>query len=89
MAKQSPKDNPYLFFFGSMVDLDCHLQDIKLVLQRTEEIDFEKHPEASPDLQEEGLISDIFPGIARKSFIVTLVIILENEFREFCELLRP
>ncbi|MBL7153221.1 MAG: hypothetical protein ISS79_05855 [Phycisphaerae bacterium] len=88
MAKRSPKDDPNLFFFGSLVDLDCHLQDIKLVLRKTEEVEFEEHPETSPELQSEGLISDIFPGIARESFIVTLIITLDSEFRRFCELLR-
>ena len=88
MAKLSPKENPNLFFFGSMVDLDCNLQDIKLVLRKTEEIEFEDHPEASEELKEEGLIMDIFPSIARESFIVTLIIILESEFRKFCKLLR-
>lgn len=88
MAKLSPKDNPYLFFFGSMVELDCHIQDLKLVLQKTEEIDFDEHPEITPDLQEEGLIYDIFPGIARESFIVSLLITLENELKWFCDLLR-
>lgn len=43
MTKLKPKDDPYLFFFGSMVDLDCHLQDLKLVLKKTEEIDFDEH----------------------------------------------
>ena len=88
MAKKTPKDDPNLFFFGSMVDLDCHIQDLKLVLKRTEELDFDDHPEATPELQEEGLIADIFPGIARESFIVSLLITLENEFKCFCNLLR-
>ena len=82
MPKISRKDNPHLFFFGYACDLICHIQDLKLVLKKTEEIEFEDHSEY------EGLISDIFPDITRKSFIVSLLIALEVEFKEFCGLLR-
>jgi len=57
MPKRTPKDDPHLFFFGNSVDLDCHIQDLKLVLKKTEEINFEDHPGKS---EYEGLISDIF-----------------------------
>ena len=67
--------SPGLHFFGNLVDLDCHMQDLKLVLRKTEEIEFPEHGEA---IEGETLISDIFPDIPRKSFIVTLLIALDD-----------
>ena len=82
MPKKTPKDDPNLFFFGHSCDLVCHIQDLKLVLKTTEKMEFEEHSEY------EGLISDIFPDITRKSFIISLLITLENEFKAFCGLLK-
>jgi hypothetical protein len=42
-------------FFGNLVDLDCEMQDLKLILQKTEEM-FPDH-----DSESESLIMDIFP----------------------------
>jgi hypothetical protein len=77
--------SPGLHFFGNLVDLDCHMQDLKLVLRKTEEIEFPEHEEA---IEGEALISDIFPDITRKSFIVTLLIALDDQFKTYCEILR-
>ena len=77
--------SPGLQLFGSLVDLDCHIQDLKLVLQKTEEIDFPDHEEVQ---EGESLIADIFPDITRKSFIVTLLIALDDQFRIYCEILK-
>jgi len=85
---KSKKDDPNLFFFGNMVDIDCHLQDLKLVLKKTEEIDFDESEDRDQPLDASGLILDIFPDTVRKSFIVTLMILFEDEMRGFCELLR-
>lgn len=74
-----------LDFFGNLVDFDCHIRDLKLVLQRTEEIEFPEHNGVNED---EVLISNIFPDIIRKSFIVTLLIALDDQFKTFCEILR-
>jgi hypothetical protein len=85
MPKRFPKDDPHLFFYLHAGDLYCHIQDLKLVLKKTEEIEFEDHPD---ELEYEGLISDIFPDIVRKSFVVLLIIALETEFKSFCGLLK-
>ncbi len=71
--------------FGNLVDIDIHMQDLKLVLQKTEEIEFPDHV-----LENKGgsLIPDIFPDITRKSFIVSLLIALDDQFKTFCEILR-
>ena len=69
---------PGLQFFGSLVDLDCHIQDLKLVLKKTEEISFSEHHES------ESLISDIYPDITRKSFIVSLLISLDAQMSGYC-----
>ncbi len=67
-------------FFGNLMDINIHMQDLKLVLQKTEEIKFPNH-----ELEDEGgsLISDIFPDITRKSFIVSLLIALDDQFKIF------
>ena len=67
------------------MELDCHIQDLKLVLRKTEEIEFLDHKES---LEEDTLISDIFPDITRKSFIVTLLIALDDQFKTYCEILK-
>ena len=79
------KLHPGLLFFGNLVELDCHIQDLKLVLRKTEEIEFLDHKES---LEEDTLISDIFPDITRKSFIVTLLIALDDQFKTYCEMLK-
>lgn len=73
--------SPHTQFFGSLVDLDCHIQDLKLILKKTEEIEFSEHDE------EDTLIADIHPDITRKSFIVTLLISLDSQLAGFCNLL--
>ena len=78
--------DPGLHFFGNLVDFDCHIQDLKLVLRKTEEIEFPEHEGA--DDEGETLISEIFPDITRKSFIVTLLIALDDQFKTYCEILR-
>lgn len=80
MPKRSPKDDPHLFFLMGLVDLDCNIQDLKLLLKKTEEIKFKGHPDE--------LINDIFPDITRNSFIVSLIIALEAEFKIFCSWLK-
>ena len=77
--------SPGFHFFGNLMDLYCHMQDLKLVLRKTEEIEFPEHEEAN---EEESLIADIFPDITRKSFIVTLLIALDDQFKIYCEILR-
>lgn len=77
--------SPGIQFFGTLVDLDCHLQDLRLVLKRSEEIEF---PEHDVDPECECLITDIFPDITRKSFVVSLLIALEGQFKIYCETLR-
>jgi len=77
--------SPGLRFFGNLVDLDCHMQDLKLVLRKTEEIEFPEHEDAN---EGDSLIFDIFPDITRKSFIVTLLIALDDQFKIYCEILR-
>lgn len=77
--------SPGLNFFGNLVDIDCHIQDLKLVLRKTEEIEFPEHEET---YEGDTLISDIFPDITRKSFIVTLLIALDDQFKTYCEILR-
>jgi len=77
--------DPGLNFFGHLVDFDCHIQDLKLVLKKTEEIEFPEHEGVDDD---ETLISDIFPDITRKSFVVMLLIALDDQFKVFCEILR-
>jgi hypothetical protein len=68
-----------LQFFGSLVDLDCHIQDLKLVLTKTEEITFAEHGE------DDILIADIHPDITRKSFIVSLLISLDSQMTNYCQ----
>lgn len=73
---------PGLNFYGHMVAFDCIIQDLKLILKKTEEIEFPDHS------TEDGLIDDIFPDITRRSFVVTLLIGLEDQFKTFCGILR-
>ena len=47
---QSP---PGLQFFGNAVELDCHVQDLELLLKKTEKIEFPDHVEV---LEGESLI---------------------------------
>ena len=75
-------NNPGLKFFGSLVDLDLHIQDLKLILKKTEEITFSEHEEG------ESLIADVHPDITRKSFVVTLLIALDSQFSEYCDHLK-
>ena len=77
--------SPGLKFFGNLVDLDCRIQDLKLVLQKTEEIEFPDHGDAGVG---ESLIADIYPDITRKGFIVSLLITLDDQFKVFCEILK-
>ena len=77
--------SPGLQFFGNLVDLDCHIQDLKLVLRKTEEIEFPDHENS---VEGESLIADIFPDITRKSFIVTLLIALDDQLKVYCEILK-
>ena len=79
------KISPGLNFFGNLVDIDCNIKDLKLVLQKTEEIEFPDHETVN---EEEGLITNIFPDITRKSFIVTLIILLDDQLKTFCEILK-
>ena len=74
----------YTQFFGNLVDLQCHFDDLKTVLKKTEEIEFPEHEEF---VEGESLISDIFPDITRKSFIVTLLIALDTQFKTYCDIL--
>ncbi|MDO8356395.1 MAG: hypothetical protein Q7U76_08415 [Nitrospirota bacterium] len=76
---------PGLHFFGNLVDLDCHLQDLKLLLRKTEEIEFPYHEGADGD---DTLITVDFPDFTRKSFIVTLLIALDDQLRTYCDLLK-
>jgi len=82
MAKN--KIYPGLQFFGEMVGFDCLIKDLQLVLQKTEKIEFPEYHEN----ENEVLILNIFPDIARKSFIVTLLIALDTQMKSYCELLR-
>lgn len=61
------------------------MQDLKLVLKKTEEIEFPDHEDS---VEGDSLIADIFPDITRKSFIVTLLIALDDQFKVFCEILK-
>jgi hypothetical protein len=77
--------SPGLHFFGNLVEFDCHIHDLKAVLKKTEEIEFPEHNGVN---DEEVLINDIFPDIFRMSFIVTLLIALDDQFKTFCEILK-
>tara|TARA_B100000446_G_scaffold148525_1_gene142441 strand:+ start:22776 stop:23384 length:609 start_codon:yes stop_codon:yes gene_type:complete len=76
---------PGLQFFANLAELDCHIQDLKLVLRKTEEIEFPDHENS---IEGESLIADIFPDIARTSFIVSLLIVLDDQFKIYCEILK-
>ncbi len=77
--------SPGLRFFGNLVDIDCHIQDLKLVLKKIEEIEFPDHEDATDG---ESLIADIYPDITRKGFIISLLIALDDQFKVFCEILK-
>jgi len=79
--------SPGLDFFGHLVNLDCNIQGLKLVLRKTEEIEFPDYEDESW-IEDESWMADIFPNITRKAFIVTLVIELEDQFKVYCEILR-
>ncbi len=79
-----PELSHYAKFFGNLVELDCHFEDLRTVLKKTEEIEFSEHDEF---IEGESLISDIFPDITRKSFIVTLLIALDDQFKIYCDIL--
>jgi len=59
-----------------MVSHDCHLQDLKLILKKTLELEFDTH--------EDVLIGVSYPDLMQKSFIVTLLISLDSEMSRFC-----
>ncbi|MGF1713339.1 hypothetical protein L4D08_00320 [Photobacterium chitinilyticum] len=63
-------------FFGNLVDFDCYIHDLLLILDKTESIDLGG--------QSDGLVYDCFPDVTRKSHIVTVLIVLEREFSTFC-----
>lgn len=67
-------------FFGNLVDLDCYIQDLLLILEKTENI--------ALGSSSDGLGSDCFPDVTRKSHIVTVLIVLEREFSKFCTQLK-
>ncbi|WP_278183513.1 hypothetical protein [Vibrio misgurnus] len=67
-------------FFGNLVDLDCYVQDLLLILEKTEHIEL--------DSSFCGLVHDCFPDVTRKSHIVTVLIVLEREFSTFCDQLK-
>ena len=56
-----------------------------MVLRKTEEIEFPDHEDS---VEGESLIADMFPDITRKSFIVTLLIALDDQFKVYCEILK-
>ena len=56
-----------------------------MVLRKTEGIEFPDHEDS---VEGESLIADIFPDITRKSFIVTLLIALDDQFKVYCEILK-
>ena len=55
------------------------------MLNKTEEIEF---PEHDHPYIEQGLVDDIFPDITRKSFLVTLLIALDDQFKIYCQILK-
>ncbi|WP_440885001.1 hypothetical protein [Vibrio campbellii] len=67
-------------FFGCLVDLDCYVQDLLLILEKTESIELGSNFD--------GLIYDCFPDVTRKSHIVTVLMVLEREFSAFCSQLK-
>lgn len=79
------KIQPGLLFFGNLIDLGCHVRDLEIVLRKSEEIEF---PTDGKRYEGDSLISDIFPDIMRKSFVVTLLIALDDQFKIYCEVLR-
>lgn len=83
--RRNAKNPPGLQFFGNAVELDCHVQDLKLLLSKTEEIELPDHTEVP---EGESLISDIHPDLTRKSFIVLLMIALDEHTKTFCEILK-
>ncbi|MDJ0708914.1 MAG: hypothetical protein QNJ14_00920 [Woeseiaceae bacterium] len=83
--RRNAQNPPGLQFFGNAVELDCHVQDLKLLLKKTEEIEFPDHTEVP---EGESLIGDIHPDLTRKSFIVLLMIALDEHMKTFCEILK-
>ena len=83
--RRNSQNPPGLQFFGNAVELDCHVQDLKLLLKKTEEIEFPDHAEVP---EGESLISDVHPDLTRKSFIVLLMIALNEHTKTFCEILK-
>lgn len=72
-------ENTYTYLFGSMCDFDCVLHDLNLIQDKIETIDFEDRQDSGDDLNK--LICYSFPNFPRNSFIVSLMILIENEFR--------
>ncbi|WP_028470048.1 hypothetical protein [Neptunomonas japonica] len=69
---------PYDSFYGNDADLYCVIHDLKLVLAKTEDMNF----------SDSDLVADVFPDITRKSFIVSLLITLDEQFKVYCEILK-
>lgn len=67
-------------FFGDLVSLDCYVQDLLLILEKTESIELGR--------SSDRLVFDCFPDVTRKSHIVTVLIVLEREFSTLCNRLK-
>ncbi|MBN2030765.1 hypothetical protein JW824_11030 [bacterium] len=86
MIKDTIIKKPYLILIGDMGYFECVLSDIKLIHKKTEEIEFTDF-DITEDIDQEVLITYSFPDIPRYGFLVTLMIIAENEFRNICKTL--
>lgn len=86
MNEEAIKQRPNLFLFGDMCDFSIVLSDLKLIHKKTEELDFDNSDDQTN--LEETLITYSFPAFPRSGFIVTLMIMAENQFRSFVTTLR-
>ena len=80
--------------YGTAVDLDASLRELEVFLTETENF-FEDRKtkvkydnEYYDDLNEPYLFYHWFPEVQRRSFIILLVIVIENEIRSYCNILK-
>lgn len=80
-------------FFGDSVQFDASMRELKIFLNETEHFFEERRKtlkfenEYYDDLNEKHLFYYWFPNLQRRNFIISLVTIIENETRSYCDVL--
>jgi hypothetical protein len=80
-------------FFGNAIEFSTSIRELRIFLHETEKFFEERKKTLEPeneydeDLDEEFLFYYWFPNLQRRNFVISLVTIIENETRAYCETL--